>query len=97
MSWREPIKFVDEGDCKMTASDVGCGLTERGAETMKANSQHNNDRASPLDDEQKSPSDAPLGSGLHDVFQRFLALEAEGKLLNNHKADLFVKAKADGY
>lgn len=46
---------------------------------------------------QKSPSDAPTGSGLRDVFQRFLALEAEGKSLNHHKAALFARAKVDGY
>jgi uncharacterized protein (UPF0335 family) len=72
-------------------------LTERGAKTMKTNSQHNNDRASPLDNEQKIPSDAPTGSELRDVFHRFLALEAEGKSLNDHKAALFARAKADGY
>jgi uncharacterized protein (UPF0335 family) len=81
----------------MTVSDGGCGLTERGAKTMKTNSQHNNDRASPLDNEQKIPSDAPTGSELRDVFHRFLALEAEGKSLNDHKAALFARAKADGY
>jgi uncharacterized protein (UPF0335 family) len=81
----------------MTVSDGGCGLTERGAKTMKTNSQHNNDRASPLDNEQKIPSDAPTGSELRDVFHRFLALEAEGKSLNDHKAALFARAKADDY
>jgi hypothetical protein len=64
---------------------------------MKTNTQHNNDRASPLDKEQKSPSDAPTGSGLRDVFQCFLVLEADGKSVNKRKAALFVKAKADGY
>jgi hypothetical protein len=81
----------------MTVSDGGCGLTERGAKTMKKNSQHSNDRASKLDSEQKSPSDAPKGSGLRDVFQRYRALDAEGKLLNDHKAALFARAKVDGY
>jgi uncharacterized protein (UPF0335 family) len=61
---------------------------------MKKNSQHNNDRASPLNN---SPSDAPAGSGLRGLFQCFLALEAEGKSLNDHKAALFARAKADGY
>jgi uncharacterized protein (UPF0335 family) len=51
----------------------------------------------PPENEQKSPSDAPTGSGLRDLFQRFLALEAEGKSLNHHKAALFARAKVDGY
>jgi uncharacterized protein (UPF0335 family) len=84
-------------DFNITGSDVGRGLAESGAKTMKTNSQHNNGGPSPLDNEQKSPSDAPTGSGLRGVFQRFLALEAEGKLLNDHKAALFARAKVDGY
>jgi uncharacterized protein (UPF0335 family) len=84
-------------DFNITESDVGRGLAESGAKTMKTNSQYNNGGPSPLDKGQQSRSDAPTGSGLCDLFQRFLALEEEGKALNNYKAELFATAKADGF
>ena len=64
---------------------------------MKTNSQQNNSEPSPLKNEQQSRVDTPEGAGLRELFQCFLVLEADGKSVNKRKADLFVKAKADGY
>jgi uncharacterized protein (UPF0335 family) len=64
---------------------------------MKTTSQQNNGEPSPLANEQQSRGDAPDGSGLRDLFRHFLALEADGRSVNDRKAKVFAKAKADGF
>ena len=63
---------------------------------MKTNSQQNSDKPSVLENEQQGRANALDGSKLHDLFQRFLALEADGKSVNKYKAEVFAKAKEDG-
>ena len=64
---------------------------------MRTTSQQNNGERLPLENEQQSRRDVPDDSRLGELFRQFLSLEADGKSVNKRKADLFVKAKADGY
>jgi uncharacterized protein (UPF0335 family) len=64
---------------------------------MRTTSQQNNGERLPLENEQQSRRDVQDDSRLGELFRQFLALEADGKSVNKRKADLFVKAKADGY
>ena len=64
---------------------------------MKTNFQQKNAEPSALENEQQSRGDVPDRSGILDLFQSFLALEAEGKSLNNRKAAVFATAKAHGH
>jgi hypothetical protein len=64
---------------------------------MKTNFHQKNAEPSGLENKEQSRGDVPDRSGVLDLFQHFLALEAEGKSLNNRKAAVFATAKADGH
>jgi uncharacterized protein (UPF0335 family) len=78
-------------DCNITANDVGPRNGRKRSQAMKTNKIE----PSLAENEQKGP--APNGSKLHSLFQQFLALEADGKSVNKHKAEVFAKAKEDGF
>jgi uncharacterized protein (UPF0335 family) len=64
---------------------------------MKTTSQQNNGERSPLENEQQSRGDVPDDSRLRDLFRQFVALEEDGRSVNDRKAKVFTRAKADGY
>jgi uncharacterized protein (UPF0335 family) len=63
---------------------------------MTTISKQKSSKASLVKNQQQRPDDAQGESKLPDLFKRFLALEEEGKAVNERKAKVFDDAKVNG-